>query len=331
MKGNDRPEANISFIFQQRDNRGTVIDADPRMKYLYPNETIEQIERRVKIESVMVKVHGAQVNDNSIFAKWFGGGTHDVVVILDGNAFVAEFPLDRYDAAGRRSAIVIFGYLPLNSYADREVYRLRKFMVAAMRAQPIGTEEQRFIRAVDAIKKLKPATQRRPTFTAIDELNKSQDSPGTRTSDLVSPELSGAASPVQSQRDVAIQPPHTAGATVSGHYAPVEDVDPELASGSGNRAKSVLSGSDPDQNSPRNDPDQRIVIDSTGTAVVQKPQSRSTATDGGKTAAAGSTRQRDVGPNNPEAGEADPGQQARLRKETDDDGPGVTNKPSSQF
>ena len=53
-----------------------MIVPDPRLQFMYPDESPQQAERRVKLESAMVKVYGEQVDVRSWQSKLFGQGTY---------------------------------------------------------------------------------------------------------------------------------------------------------------------------------------------------------------------------------------------------------------
>jgi hypothetical protein len=103
----------VSLVFQRLDNRGTVIDADPLLGHRYPAESDAALRRRVKLESAYVKLYGEELGlSSSIFGRIVGSVPPKVMIMVDGDAFVAEFLTESWDAAGRRSSVLFFGYLP---------------------------------------------------------------------------------------------------------------------------------------------------------------------------------------------------------------------------
>jgi hypothetical protein len=161
---------NVSFVFQRQDNHGTEIDLDPRLKYVAPNEAPDQLVRRIKIESAMVKLYGTRVATRNQVQRFISGGD-PLSLIVDGDAFTAEFPLELQDDANRQSVVVVFGYLPFapQTFGVNEMRRLRTFLLRVIGGKETKAEGELFRRSIDAVAKLRPYRPHRPIFRPIEE------------------------------------------------------------------------------------------------------------------------------------------------------------------
>ncbi|WP_448627141.1 hypothetical protein [Geodermatophilus sp. URMC 64] len=103
----------MSLVFQRLDNRGTVIDVDPWLRGLFPDESDDVLLRRVKMESAYVKLYGRRLELSRSLAAWvFGEAAPKAMVMIDGDAFITEFVINSRDVSGRRSSMLFFGYMP---------------------------------------------------------------------------------------------------------------------------------------------------------------------------------------------------------------------------
>lgn len=190
---------NVSFVFQRLDNLGTIVHVDPRLASQYPDDGTAELERRVKVESTMVKVFGKtiQTPQPGLFNRVRKGVSDLIdsvaqqppppeidgpVVITDGDAFVVEFPLDNIkDSAGRRSGLLLFGYRASKYTYSTELVRLDDFLkrkdVAGGRA--FEAERDRLRLALEALQNsVLRDNQRRPVLaTTLDSRAASNATP----------------------------------------------------------------------------------------------------------------------------------------------------------
>jgi hypothetical protein len=162
----------VSFICQRLDNRGTVIAVDPVLADRYPTESDADLYRRVKLESAYVKMYGKELAPSRSPWTWLlNGPAPAATVIVDGDAFVVDFPVDSRDVEGRRSGMLCFGHLPrdrsvgLSRARDRLAYVMDSIDGLDFRRFPFVWERLSF--SLDRLSRERSGQACRPKFRPL--------------------------------------------------------------------------------------------------------------------------------------------------------------------
>ena len=170
-----RHHPDLSYIYQRLDNSGTVIDVDPRLRDYFPGEDDHALKERVKIESVNVKLMGREMrpDKHAVGVARRSKSAAEARVLIDGDAFVVEFPVDQVDSVGRRASVLCFGYLPRSKDPEsmEGAHARHASALAELTGEDDARSEWQLLRAaLEYLMDRHVGERARPAFVAVNTL-----------------------------------------------------------------------------------------------------------------------------------------------------------------